>query len=87
MLNLKNIGVKNIYHLPFLSMPDKNHIKDALTQLKDLKAIEDRPDDQKSEDNTQITSLGRVLAAIPLLPKYSKMLLQARSDKVELFVL
>lgn len=36
----------------------------------------------KSEDSSQITSLGKVLAAIPLVPKYAKMLLQARSDKV-----
>ena len=80
MLNLKNIGVKNIYHLPFLSLPDKNHIKEALAQLKDLKAIEDKPNDAKQEDSTQITPLGRVLAAIPLIPKYAKMLLQARQN-------
>jgi len=31
---------------------------------------------------TIITDLGRILAAIPLLPKYSKMLLAARAEKV-----
>lgn len=34
---------------------------------------------------TVITDLGRVLAAIPLLPKFSKMLLAARAEKVTLF--
>jgi hypothetical protein len=34
---------------------------------------------------TVITDLGRVLAAIPLLPKFSKMLLAARAEKVTFF--
>lgn len=36
----------------------------------------------ESEDRTRITELGRVLAAIPILPKFGKLLLEARQQKV-----
>jgi HrpA-like RNA helicase len=32
----------------------------------------------ENEDKTNITELGRVLAAIPILPKFGKLLLEAR---------
>jgi HrpA-like RNA helicase len=77
--------VKNIFKFPFLSMPDKNKIIEALQDLKELKAIESHKQ-LNTEDATEITQLGRVLISIPLLPKYSKILLTGRSEDVFIFL-
>jgi HrpA-like RNA helicase len=58
-------------------------IKEAMTDLMNLKALENVITPTRLlQDCTRISELGRVLSAIPLLPKYSKLLLQCRMEGV-----
>ncbi|KAI9783715.1 MAG: putative ATP-dependent RNA helicase DHR1 [Peltula sp. TS41687] len=67
VLQLVGLGVPNILHkFPFPSPPDPERLVKAKNLLSYLGAL------TKSE---QLTELGRKMSALPLLPRFSKMLL------------
>ena len=77
---MKNIGIKDVTKFPFLTPPERPKLLATLTELVDLGALKRK---QLEEfDNTKITELGKVLASVPLMPKYGKMLLESRQEGV-----
>jgi len=91
ILQLKAIGIKNILRFPFPTIPNLNHIKDAIISLVKLKALETQGEEDEyvfetiakniaiNKDETTLTELGKILVYIPLHPRYAKMLLKART--------
>jgi ATP-dependent helicase HrpA len=59
---------------PFVDQPDPRHIKDGYDTLLELGAI-----DRKDQEYL-LTEKGRVMASMPLDPKISRMLLEAREE-------
>ncbi|KAM3140264.1 hypothetical protein pb186bvf_007620 [Paramecium bursaria] len=80
ILQLKSIGIQDIYKFPFLTQPDNSNIQNGLVHLLKLKALEGSQ--QSKIDQTKITELGKVLATIPIAPKYGKLLLQSRAGNI-----
>lgn len=68
MLLLKSSGVKDLQAFPWFEPPPPRFIERAETLLRDLGAIDDRG---------ELTDLGRRMAAFPLHPRYSRLLLAA----------
>eukprot|EP00375_Theileria_parva_P002181 XP_764858.1 RNA helicase [Theileria parva strain Muguga] len=67
-LQLKMIGVKDIFEFPFIDPPDKGTILSAALNLYRLGALD-------SEGN--LTEAGKMMAQIPLLPMHSKLLISS----------
>ncbi|CAD8060905.1 unnamed protein product [Paramecium primaurelia] len=76
ILQMKSIGIKDVYKFPYLTSPDIKAIKESLTNLIKLGAMKIKQ--ETNSDNSNITQLGIILSQIPLSPKYGKFLLQTR---------
>lgn len=68
ILKLLDLGVKDIGHFPFMDPPEYRHIKDGLTLLHRLGAI---------DEHHRITPIGRKLHQFPMEPKCARMLIAA----------
>lgn len=66
LLQLKCMGVQNIFSFPFIDMPGEQSVGDALESLQDIGAID-------SAGN--ITKLGRKMCQYPVPPRYARLLL------------
>ena len=66
MLQMKAMGIPDVRHFPYPMPPDEDDVDRALKTLERLGAL-------TSEDE-EVTPLGRQLAALPLAPRFGKML-------------
>ncbi|KAH0479247.1 MAG: hypothetical protein KVP17_000371 [Porospora cf. gigantea B] len=66
VLSLKSYGVGNVVRFPFLSSPDKSQLVAALKKLYLLGAV---------TADSDLTSLGRMMAQFPLRPEYARSII------------
>lgn len=71
ILRMLYLRLGNIQDFPFLDPPSPASVKDAFGVLKELRAV---------DDHRRLTPLGRMMARLPLDPRLSRMLLEARSQ-------
>ncbi|KAK2708285.1 probable ATP-dependent RNA helicase DHX37 [Artemia franciscana] len=80
VLQMKSIGIDKVLNFPFPTPPDLEQIKGAERLLINLGALEEQrgrgtlKDRKKFEYAARITALGRVMAELPVAPRYAKML-------------
>jgi len=78
ILQMISIGLGDIAAFPFLQPPDSRGIQDGMDLLLELGAISR----DRSTGHTRITKVGRDLAAIPLDPRFGRMLVEAKRHGV-----
>ena len=71
ILRMLYLRLGNIQDFPFLDPPSPASIKDGFGVLTELRAV---------DDHRRITPVGRMMARLPLDPRLSRMLLEARSQ-------
>ncbi len=74
VLQLKAIGVNNVLDFPFVTTPEDTRLRAAIDRLKQLGCLQGGG----QADMTTLTKVGRVIAFIPLAPRFAKMLLIGR---------
>lgn len=72
VLQLKRMRIRQVENFPFPTPPDIDSLRAALETLSILGAID--------KDRGNITLLGESMAEIPVLPRFSKMLLLSRQE-------
>lgn len=70
VLQLKAIGIKNVFEFDFIERPSNDSLAAALQSLLNLGAISN-----KVGSKGDITQLGRKMAALPLEPIYAKLVI------------
>lgn len=73
ILQMAALGLGNIEGFPFVEAPDTRNIRDGIRLLEELGAIRD-----SQQSHVSLTKMGQELARIPLDPRLSRMLLEAR---------
>ncbi len=94
ILRMIALGLGDIVDFPFIDRPDSKSIKDGFDLLFELGAIKTRrkaqgarrkarkdPAEIKSNKTVELTQRGRLMAKIPLDPRLSRMLLEARDRR------
>jgi len=79
ILQAANIGLGDISKFPFLQPPDSRGVKDGLSLLSELGAIEAKVSDSSK---VRLTKIGRELSRLPIEPRFARMLLAAKADGV-----
>ncbi|EAS00609.2 DEAD/DEAH-box helicase (macronuclear) [Tetrahymena thermophila SB210] len=99
ILHLKAIGIQDVIKFPYPTPPSLLNMKRALQNLVKIKALRDKNMDVDQEieetnineddriDKSEITELGKILAFLPINPRFSKMLLQGRAGGVTTYAL
>lgn len=72
---MKAMNIDAVVNFPFPTPPDRVSLKKAEKTLINLGALED-----KGGDMTAITNLGKAMAIFPLSPRFSKILVSAKSN-------
>ncbi|KAM0681650.1 hypothetical protein GINT2_000164 [Glugoides intestinalis] len=75
-LQLKSMGIKNIFNFPFIDLPAEDSITDSIHSLESIGALNITGD---------ITKCGRKLCKFPVAPRYSKLLLDNINEQPALF--
>jgi ATP-dependent helicase HrpA len=78
ILQMISIGLGDIAAFPFLQPPDSRGIQDGMDLLLELGAIAR----DRTTGHTRITPVGRDLAALPLDPRFGRMLVEAKRHGV-----
>ncbi|HEU0206268.1 MAG TPA: ATP-dependent RNA helicase HrpA [Pseudolysinimonas sp.] len=78
ILQMISIGLGDIAAFPFLQPPDSRGIQDGMDLLLELNAISR----DRTTGHTRITGVGRDLAALPLDPRFGRMLVEAKRNGV-----
>ncbi|HEY4225670.1 MAG TPA: ATP-dependent RNA helicase HrpA [Pseudolysinimonas sp.] len=78
ILQMISIGLGDIAAFPFLQPPDSRGIQDGTDLLLELNAISR----DRTTGHTRITQVGRDLAALPLDPRFGRMLVEAKRNGV-----
>ena len=78
ILQMISIGLGDIAAFPFLQPPDSRGIQDGVDLLLELNAISR----DRTTGHTRITKVGRDLAALPLDPRFGRMLVEAKRHGV-----
>ncbi|MFC5500815.1 ATP-dependent RNA helicase HrpA [Lysinimonas soli] len=78
ILQMISIGLGDIAAFPFLQPPDSRGIQDGVDLLRELNAISV----DRTTGHTRITPVGRDLAALPLDPRFGRMLVEAKRNGV-----
>ncbi|MCK8600556.1 ATP-dependent RNA helicase HrpA [Syntrophobacteraceae bacterium DRH4] len=71
ILRMLYLRLGNIKDFPFLDPPSPSAIKDGFAVLKELIAV---------DEHRKLTPMGRTMARLPLDPRLSRMLLQAKKE-------
>ncbi|HLT10197.1 MAG TPA: ATP-dependent RNA helicase HrpA [Micromonosporaceae bacterium] len=74
ILQMAALGLGDIADFPFIDPPDRRAVKDGVTLLHELGAIE------SAAGSPRLTSLGRRLAALPIDPRLGRMVLEAERN-------
>jgi ATP-dependent helicase HrpA len=78
ILQMTSIGLGDIAAFPFLQPPDSRGIQDGVDLLLELNAISR----DRTTGHSRITKVGRDLAALPLDPRFGRMLVEAKRHGV-----
>jgi ATP-dependent helicase HrpA len=78
ILQMISIGLGDIAAFPFLQPPDSRGIQDGMDLLRELGAVTV----DRTTGHTRITKVGRDLAALPLDPRFGRMLVEAQRNGV-----
>lgn len=76
LIQLKNMGIKNIFGFPFIDRPSNEMIEESIQQLQMVGGLD-------LEGN--ITKLGREMCSYPVKPRYARLLVLNRNVKQSLF--
>ncbi|TDQ43905.1 ATP-dependent RNA helicase HrpA [Actinorugispora endophytica] len=76
ILQMSSLGLGDIAAFPFVEGPDHRQIKDGVSLLNELGALEEARDDQRN----RLTPLGRKLAQLPVDPRLGRMVLEAEKN-------
>lgn len=68
VLRMTELGIKDYENFDFISPPGKNEILSAIESLKLLDAI---------DEDRNLTGIGKMMIEFPILPKHSRMLVEA----------
>ncbi|SIQ75739.1 ATP-dependent helicase HrpA [Aeromonas sp. RU39B] len=74
ILQMLSLGLGNMEAFPFVEPPESRHIKDGLSLLKELGAVEERRH-RDGREELKLTETGRQLSRIPLDPRLAKMVI------------
>lgn len=75
ILQMISLRLGEITEFPFIQAPDAKSIRDGLTLLRELGALQDA-------EPPQLTNVGRDLARIPVDPRMARMLVEANTQGV-----
>jgi ATP-dependent helicase HrpA len=75
ILKMTAFGLGDVSAFPFIDKPKQQAITDGINTLAELGAI------QKVDINISLTERGRIMAALPVDPRLSRMLLEANERK------
>jgi ATP-dependent helicase HrpA len=78
ILQMISIGLGDIAAFPFLQPPDSRGIQDGMDLLKELGAL----NIDRTTGHIRISKVGRDLAALPLDPRFGRMLVEAKRNSV-----
>ncbi|TNF69291.1 MAG: ATP-dependent RNA helicase HrpA [Gammaproteobacteria bacterium] len=73
ILQMKALKLGDIEAFPFVEPPDNRFIKDGFRLLDELNAIDDKK---------QLTEIGKIMAQIPIEPRFARMLIEAKTKGV-----
>ena len=73
ILQMTAIGLGDVAAFPFLDPPDARAVRDGVTLLEELGAL----DPDQPADRRRLTKLGRQLAQLPVDPRLGRMVLEA----------
>lgn len=73
ILQMISLRLGDIHNFPFVDAPDPRFIKDGFNLLQELEAVS-----SNREGNFALTQLGRSMSRLPVEPRISRMLLQAK---------
>ena len=71
ILRMKSLGLGNISKFPFIDPPSAAAVREGITLLKELGAL---------NDSGNLTTLGKEMARLPIEPRIARMLLAARQE-------
>lgn len=77
LLQLKNMGIKNVFGFPFIDEPPGAVVEDSVRRLESLGAL---------DQNGNITKLGRKMCRYPISPRYARFLAVNSSASPKLFL-
>lgn len=75
-LQLKFMGIGNIFGFPFINQPSEQIIKDSIHSLQSLRAL---------DNQGNITALGKRICQYPLNPRLARLLVSATSEDDVIF--
>ncbi|WP_440053403.1 ATP-dependent RNA helicase HrpA [Pseudoalteromonas sp. T1lg65] len=73
ILQMLALGLGDISQFPFVQAPDSRNIKDGMTLLEELQAVQPA----KRRENAKLTESGRKLSRLPIDPRLAKMVMSA----------
>jgi HrpA-like RNA helicase len=79
VLRLKALGIKDAKTFPFPTAPSDESIREGLRFLMEIGALQT----SQRPDFTEVTELGRYMSALPVHPRYSKLLILGIHFKLE----
>ncbi len=68
VLRMAEIGIRDFEHFDFISPPGEEKIRSAIETLTLLDAL---------DDNRNLTSIGKMMVKFPILPRHSRMIVEA----------
>ncbi|MDP2268264.1 MAG: DUF3418 domain-containing protein, partial [Deltaproteobacteria bacterium] len=77
ILKMLSLQISDIASFPFIDRPPQRSFQDGLDSLRELGAIEKAADDPSA---VKLTEKGRLMARMPLDPRLSRMLIQAKKE-------
>ncbi len=82
MLRMISLKLGDISVFPFIDPPDPRSIRDGLNLLVELEAVEKDPGGKhrKGLERYRLTARGRIMARMPIDPRLSRMLIEAREQ-------
>jgi ATP-dependent helicase HrpA len=82
ILRMLSLHVGEITSFPFIDPPHPKNIRDAVEILKELGAIESAQPDHGAEDTYKfaLTDRGKAMARLPIDPRISRMIIEARRE-------
>ncbi|HET9731291.1 MAG TPA: ATP-dependent RNA helicase HrpA [Acidimicrobiales bacterium] len=73
ILQMAAVGLGEVASFPFLDPPDRRAVRDGITLLEELGALESTD----GEGGPRLTRIGRGLAQLPVDPRFARMVLEA----------
>jgi ATP-dependent helicase HrpA len=81
ILRMLSLGLGDIDAFPFIDRPAPKSVKDGLDILQELGAIEREPGESRRKISPwRLTERGRVMARLPIDPRISRIILEARKE-------